>query len=158
MANELNVRTPLFDRLTQRVEAPSDARVAGGERTLDRRGLLASVRRELELLFNTRSSFPAHRLPGAPLTVIDYGIPTLTDYAARNPNHQNELAEALRIAIAAYEPRLAAVRVQVIPPPEDQIFLNVSIEGELIADSVREPVSFLLGVDLRQTTVTVDAL
>jgi len=145
MAHELNVRTPLFDRL------------AGGERTLDRRGLRESVRRELELLFNTRSSFPAHRLAGMPLTAIDYGIPALTDFAARNPNHQSELAAALRIAIETYEPRLAAVRVNVVPPAEDQISLQVAIEAELIADAVREPVSFVLGVNLREQKVEIDA-
>lgn len=144
MTDELNVRTPLFDRLV------------GGERTLDRRGLRESVRRELELLFNTRSFFPAHRLPGAPLTVIDYGIPPLTDFSPRNPTHQEDLAAALRIAVETYEPRLRAVRVRVIPPPEDQIALAVSIEAELIADAVPEPVSFVLGIDVREGKVEVN--
>src|SRR3954452_16317171 len=108
MPDDLNVRTPLFDRLT------------GEERTLDRQGLRDSVRRELELLFNTRSSFPSRRLPGAPLTVIDYGIPPLADFSARSTDDQNRLAAALRDAIAAFEPRLASVRVRAIPPEVDQ--------------------------------------
>jgi type VI secretion system lysozyme-like protein len=145
MPDDLNVRTPLFGRLT------------GGERTLDRQGLRDSVRGELELLFNTRSSFPSRRVPGAPLTVIDYGIPPLTDYAARNSDHQTELAAALRTAIEAFEPRLASVRVLVIPPEEDTIALTVTIQADLVIDSVREPVSFVVGADLQQGTWTIDA-
>jgi type VI secretion system lysozyme-like protein len=145
MPEGLNVRTPLFDRL------------AGGQRTLDRDGLRQSVRRELELLFNTRSSFPAHRLAGAPLTVIDYGIPPLTDFSARNPNDHETLATALRTAIETFEPRLASVRVQIIPPEDDSISLTVTIQAELIIDTVREPVSFVAGVDFRQGTVRIDA-
>jgi type VI secretion system protein ImpF len=141
MARELNVRTPLFDRL------------AGGARTLDLIGLRESVRRELELLFNTRSSFPSHRLPGAPLTVIDYGIPPLVNLAARNIQDQDELAGALREAITAFEPRLDSVRVRVVPPPADQMYLELSIEAELIADAVRQPVSF--GIAVRGETVEV---
>src|SRR6266849_69087 len=145
MTPELNVRTPLFDRL------------AGGARTLDRPGLMESVRRELEMLFNTRSSFPSRRLAGLPLTVIDYGIPLLTDYAARNPIDQAALEVALRTAIEAFEPRLASVRVHVPPPAEDSIALSVVIQAEIIADAVREPVSFKVDVDSQQGTVKIDA-
>jgi type VI secretion system lysozyme-like protein len=140
MPDDLNVRTPLFARLT------------GGERTLDRQGLRDSVRRELELLFNTRSSFPSRRVPGAPLTVIDYGIPPLTDYAARNTNDQSELAAALRTAIEAFEPRLASVRVFIAPPEEDTIALTVTIQADLVIDAVREPVSFVFSADVQQGT------
>ena len=142
---ELNVRTPLFDRL------------AGGERTLDREGLRESVRRELGLLFNTRSSFPSRRLGDVPLTVIDYGIPALTDFSAANADDQTRLAAALRMAIEAFEPRLASVRVIVTPPVADAIALTVSIEATLVADGVREPVSFAVDVDLRQGTLNVGA-
>jgi type VI secretion system lysozyme-like protein len=143
--DDLTVRTPLFDRLV------------GGGRTLDRRGLRESVRRELETLFNTRSTFPARRLSGAPLTVIDYGIPPLTTYSARNPNDHVELAAALRLAIETYEPRLRAVRVRAIPTEREDIALAIVIEAELLAENVREPVSFEIEVDLRQGTVNVHA-
>jgi type VI secretion system lysozyme-like protein len=144
MADESHVRTPLFDRLV------------GGERTLSIRGLRESVRRELELLFNTRSSFPSRRLPGAPLTVIDYGIPPLADFSARNTDDQNKLAAALRDAIAAFEPRLAAVRVRAVPPEVDQMYIEFAIEADhLVAENVREPVSFAITV--RNGLVQVDA-
>ncbi|HWS71409.1 MAG TPA: type VI secretion system baseplate subunit TssE [Thermoanaerobaculia bacterium] len=144
-AHEVNVRTPLFDRMAEE------------ERTLDRRGLRESVRRELEALFNTRSSFPAHRLPGAPLTVIDYGIPPLTNYSTRNPNDHDSLAAALRLAVETFEPRLRGVRVHVIPPAHDDIALAIVLEAQLVVDEVREPVMFQLNVDLRLGMVGVDA-
>lgn len=146
MATEPQVRTPLFDRL------------AGQERTLDRSALRESVRRELELLFNTRSTFPSRRLPGAPLTVIDYGIPPLTSFAVRSLKDQHDLADALRIAIEIYEPRLAAPRVEIAPPAEGETMaLLVEIRAELAAGAVREPVTFVVDVDLRQQKVGVDA-
>lgn len=144
MADESLVRTPLFDRLV------------GGERTLTVRGLRESVRRELEQLFNTRSSFPSRRLPGAPLTVIDYGIPPLADFSARNTDDQNKLAAALRDAIAAFEPRLASVRVRAIPPEVDQMYIEFAIDADhLVGENVRERVSFAITV--RNGMAQVDA-
>jgi type VI secretion system protein ImpF len=144
MADESHVRTPLFDRLV------------GGERTLTVRGLRESVRRELELLLNTRSSFPSRRLPGAPLTVIDYGIPPLADFSARNADDQNKLAAALRDAIAAFEPRLASVRVRAIPPEVDQMSIEFAIDADhLVGENVRERVSFAITV--RNGMAQVDA-
>lgn len=145
MSHEPNVRTLLFDRL------------GGGERTLDRGGVLESLRRELELLFNTRSSFPSQRLEGFPLTVIDYGLPALTYFSSRNPEHQNQLAAMMRVAIETYEPRLAGVQVRAVTPPDDELFLRLEISGQLVADTVSEPVSFVAGVDPRTETVTLDA-
>lgn len=144
MPNDLNVRAPLFDRL------------AGGRRTLDLRGLHQSLRRELELLLNTRSSFPSQRLPGAPLTVLDYGLPALTQFSSRNPQHQNELAAAMRVAIETYEPRLTAVQVRVVPREDDELFLQLEIDAHVNVDAAREPVSFVIVVDPQKETAAVD--
>lgn len=137
---------PLFDRLA--ADAP---------RTLDRRGLRESVRRELELLFNTRSASPAHRLPGAPLTVLDYGIPALSDYSVRNPADHRALEAALLAAIRAFEPRLDAVRVRVVLPENDGMTLTVAIDADLAVNALREPVSFNVAIDPRQGGGTVHA-
>lgn len=145
MTREPHVPAPLFDRL-----------VENGRRTLDPDGLRQSLRRELELLFNTRSTFPAQRLAGAPLTVIDYGIPSLADFSSRNLRDHEELAAALRIAVETFEPRLAAVRVRVIPPAEDQMFLKFALEAEPANGAVREVLSFTIDVDPQQERVTID--
>ncbi len=149
---ETNVRTPLFDRLVDRDRFEDEARPL---RTLDRAGLKLSVRRELELLFNTRSPVPSHRLTSAPRTVIDYGIPDLGTFSPSNADDRDRLADAMRRAAVAYEPRLAEIRVRVVPVENDALRLGVQIEAMLIVDSVREPVSFSAGIDFREGKVSV---
>ena len=145
MTPERLVRTPLFDRL------------AGAPRTLDAGGLRESVRRELELLFNTRSAFPSHRLAGAPLTVIDYGIPPLENFTAGNAADRAALADALRIAIETFEPRLRAVHVRTAVSEHEGFTLDVAFEAELLLGHERVPIAFAGGIDLRDGKVTLDA-
>lgn len=144
---ESNVRRPLFDRL---VDSNPFEREARPLRTLDRAGLKQSVRRELELLFNTRSS-----TPGPPFSVVDYGIPDFGTFSPRNPDDRNRLADVLRRAATVFEPRLQEVRVYVAPIDNDAMNLRAMIEGVLLIDGVREPVSFEAGVDLREGRVRV---
>src|ERR1051325_5709685 len=91
------VRMPLFDRLVDRDRFLSRELVQ--MRTLDRRGVRESVRRELEQLFNTRCPIPAHRLGSRPRTVIDYGIPDFSTFSARNFDDRKRIAEILRKAV-----------------------------------------------------------
>ena len=70
---KVEVRTLLFDRLVDR--DPKLRHEVRPMRTLDRRGLKESVRRDLELLLNTRCPLPAHRIPPRDRSVVDYGIP-----------------------------------------------------------------------------------
>ena len=91
---KIEVRMPLFDRLVDRdPRLPHELRPT---RTLDRRGLRESVRRELEQLFNTRCPFPAHRLPIRERSVIDYGVPDFSVFSPRSYDDRVHLAELLR--------------------------------------------------------------
>ena len=152
----VEVRTPLFDRLVDR-DPWLRREVGRPQRTLDRRGLRESVRLELERLFNTRCPLPAHRLADRPRSVIDYGIPELTGFSARNFEDRDRLAELFRRAIEAFEPRLEAVRVRFEPDPDDDLSLAGLIEGLLQVDSVAEPVSFHTSVETRSGQVEVHA-
>ncbi len=161
------VRMPLFDRLVDR--QPELRREVRPLRTLDRRGvrvsgrvseqesLRESVRRELQRLFNTRCPVPAHRLAGRLRTVLDYGIPDLTGFSPRSHEDRERLAEALRRAVEAYEPRLAEVRVTLEPDPRDELSLAGRIQAVLVVDSVPEPVSFLTVLQLKEGEVEVHA-
>ncbi len=165
------VRRPLFDRLVDR--QPELRREARPMRTLDRRGvrvsgpvservsepgsLRESVRRELQRLFNTRCPVPAHRLAGRPRTVLDYGIPDLTGFSPRSHEDRERLAEAMRRAVEAYEPRLAEVRVTLEPDPRDELSLAGRVQAVLVVDSVPEPVSFLTVLQLKEGEVEVHA-
>lgn len=152
---DTNVRTPLFDRLVDR--DPGLRRELRPLRTLDRRGLRESVRRELERLFNTRCPVPAHRLAGRPRTVLDYGIPDLSGFSPRSHEDRERLAAILRRAVEAYEPRLADVRVQLEADPHDELALAGRIQAVLVVGSVPEPVSFLTVLQLKEGEVEVHA-
>jgi len=131
---DASVRAPLFDRLVE------DA--TGTSRTLDRDGLLESVRREIERLFNTRSSLPAHELAARARTVIDYGVPDFSHLSTRNPEDRATLIASLTQAIEAYEPRLRAVRIAVDEGSLEDRTLKVRVAAELVVDPVGESLSF----------------
>ena len=153
---KVEVRKPLFDRLVDR-DPRLRREVGRPQRTLDRRGLRESVRLELERLFNTRCPLPAHRLADRPRSVIDYGIPELTGFSARNVEDRDRLAELFRRAIEAFEPRLEGVRVRFEPDPDDDLSLAGLIEGFLRVDAVAQPVSFHTGIETRSGKVEVHA-
>lgn len=104
-------RALLFDRL---VDLHPDA--DEGERPLrilNREQLKASVQRELERLLNTRCSLPLHRLAEAERSVINYGIPDFSSLSPHNQDDQALIASIIGQTIAAFEPRLRQVRVEV---------------------------------------------
>lgn len=142
------VRAPLFDRLIDR--DPGVQREPRPFRTLDRRGLRESVRRELERLFNTRSSLPADRLRDRERTVVEYGVPDLSVLAPGRQEDRQRLAAVLRETIEAYEPRLSDVRVTVdepSPEPARGQALTARIDAVLVVEEVHEPISFGLDLD-----------
>lgn len=142
------VRAPLFDRLIDL--DPGVRREPRPLRTLDRRGLRESVRRELERLLNTRSPLPADRLQGRDRTVVEYGVPDLAVLAPGRHQDRQRLANMLREAVEAYEPRLAQVRVTVdepSPEPARGHALCARIEGVLVVDEVPESISFGFTLD-----------
>lgn len=152
---KIEVRAPLFDRLVDRdLRLPRELRPM---RTLDRRGLRESVRRELEQLFNTRCPVPAHRLAGRERTVIDYGIPDFSTFSPRSFDDCKRLESVLREAIERYEPRLANVRVHIDPIKDgDPFALSAEVRADMIVDRVPEPVSFLTLMQLKDGGVAVE--
>lgn len=136
-------RTPLFDRLVD--WEPWKVREVPPRRTLDRKGLKESVRRELERLFNTRSPLPASRLAEmAPedRTVADYGIPDPASFAPANPEDRREIAELLRRCVVAYEPRLSHVAVEARTIADEPAALIFALGGALVIDGVPKPITF----------------
>lgn len=147
-------RAPLFERLIDR--DPGSTWEPRPFKTLDRRGLRESVRRELERLFNTRCPLPADRLRGRERTVIDYGVPDLSVLAPGDHSDRLRLAAILREAIEAYEPRLARVRVTVDGPssvPARGNALHARVEAVLVFDEVAESISF--GAHLEESGAAV---
>lgn len=148
-------RTPLFDRLVD--EQPGVHHETPPARALTRAGLVESVRRELEKLFNTRLSLPSHRLEGRSRTVVDYGIPDFRELSSANPADRERLARALTEAITAFEPRLQEVRVEVEPAAETQDGLVGRISALLSTESITEPIAFMTVFAQRRNGVEVHA-
>lgn len=153
MPDKVEVRTPLFDRLVDR--DPALRREVRPLRTLDRGELKESVRRELEQLLNTRCSLPVQRLAARERTVIDYGIPDFSCFSARSHEDRARLAEIVRAAIVAYEPRLRDVRVRLDPKTGDDSAVTGRIEARLVTGRISEPVSFATVLQVGEGSVEV---
>jgi type VI secretion system protein ImpF len=150
---KITVRKPLFDRLVDQDRTLT--RELRPLRTLGRAELKDSVRRELEHLLNTRVSLPVHRLRSRERTVVDYGIPDFSSFSARNHDDRLRLAEMIRMAIAAYEPRLTDVRVRLESVAGNDGVISGVIEASLITGRVTEPVSFATNLQIGDGAVEV---
>lgn len=133
---------PLFDRLT----APIDPRNEDSKafRSLEFSGALASVRREVQRILNTRTTVQKSR---GLLTALEYGLPDFAHLAANDMQARADLALQITRAIEAFEPRLSQVRVNLEPHPSGQRFLVGTITGKLTINVISEPVSFPLEID-----------
>src|SRR5262245_10770436 len=138
--NEHVARAPLFDRLVDL--DPSTPEESRPLRVQSRSELKAAVRQEVGRLLNTRCPIPAHHLRERERTVIDYGVPDVSQFFPRNPADHERLAAILSQAIVAFEPRLQQVWVTVEEITENERALWVHIDAGLVVESVTEPVSF----------------
>jgi type VI secretion system protein ImpF len=142
---ERTVRQSLLDRLTDdRPQATVDP-IMGFQESRDR--LLASLRRDLEWLLNTR------RVPdGGPeefeelrRSLYQYGLPDLAAVSQDSSDAHARLLRQVKEAIMAFEPRLADVRVFEGPPSAAGVQrreLRFVIHGLLRMDPSPEQVVF----------------
>jgi type VI secretion system protein ImpF len=134
----------LFDRLAdhERVHACEPVPL----RALDAEALRASVLRELGDLLDTRCPVANGELQGRPRTTLEYGVPEgPCDHPGEGARH-DEMAERIRAAVAAYEPRLRQPRVTVLLVEGRSRALRAQVEAELAAGTARVPVRFALDV------------
>jgi len=105
-------RALLFERLIDLdPSAPTELRPFS---TLSPSELRASVRRELARLLDTRRYVAARAVDTtAKLTVIDYGIPDISDLMPRSGADRQLMASVIRHAVQAFEPRLSQIQVTV---------------------------------------------
>ena len=151
------IRAPLLDRLLD--DDPDGPPERPPKRVLSRNDFAKSVVRDLEWLFNTRSTArirtDATKRPHSG-TVLDYGLEDFTHLMPASYVDRETLAKAVRTAITAFEPRLEIHRVTVNPVDGKHMLAEVTCEAYLVADEVREPVSFRVRVDASQGTVEID--
>jgi type VI secretion system lysozyme-like protein len=137
-------RPLLFERLTGIAAGGEDAMADGA--LYGKAGLMASIERELDALFNTRAPVAANVLDQRQRTTIDYGIPDLSLYAADDSDARTALAAQLAHAVTAYEPRLHDPKVRVLPHPARERQLIAAVEGTIRLDTLVEHVSFRIAL------------
>jgi type VI secretion system protein ImpF len=133
-------RASLLDRLLD--AAPRQRREVHPLRTQDSKTLRAAVARDLGWLLNTRTPLDGAEFDRRELTVIDFGIPDFGGLSPENPADRRSMARRIARALAAFEPRLASVRVTVAPRMSGERGLEAFIEAELAVETLREPVAF----------------
>ena len=135
-------RALLFDRLD-----PEEAPVSGEPYRVDEwDALLQSVSREIQDLLNTRLAPGRWEAISEPQTVIDYGLPDFSALSAGGATDRQVLAQVIAKKIAAFEPRLSEVRLELQPDPGDQTAMTGTIEARLTLEGLTQPVSFPLAI------------
>ncbi|TVR82128.1 MAG: type VI secretion system baseplate subunit TssE [Rhodospirillales bacterium] len=148
-------RALLFERLSERGQDRAGEGPPG--RVLDRTALRESVARELSDLLNTRVAVAADMIERRRRTVIDYGIPDFSVFPPRDSDAERRLADHIRRAILAFEPRLAEPQVTIERVPDRGEALVAAIAGQLAVGDVMETVFFQVPLSAGQDDAAPDA-
>ena len=132
-------RLSLFDRLLQGDSIETDRNV---ERAM--RELRDSVRRDLEILFNTRPRFLSFdpKLEELKTSLISFGLPDLQTQQMATPAQQEQFRLRLEALIRRFEPRLREVSVEVLTGTELDRTLRFRVHAVLLADATSEAVIY----------------
>lgn len=132
---------PLFERLFDFSPGTSDDRGDAGR--LRGEDVRRSVARALGRLLDTRRHVPlADAARCSELTVVDYGIPDFGLASPSDADARRLMSEAIRRAIAAFEPRLRNPAVELVRVSGRPGVLNIQITGRLDDGETVEPVVF----------------
>jgi type VI secretion system protein ImpF len=118
---ERTIRPSLLDRLIDDNPESSADPVVGYQQSRDR--ILASLRRDLEWLLNTRRGPEADPEEFEELrrSLYHYGLPDLTTISQDSTDAHARLLRQVKETILAFEPRLANVRVSEAPAPPGEV-------------------------------------
>jgi type VI secretion system protein ImpF len=134
----LSVLDRLIDQEPERNQEPPMSRAQS------LRELRAALRRDLEWLFNTRSTIEdlPQTLREVERSVYNYGVLDITSLSLHSSKDQEFMAKSIKTAINFFEPRLMAVKITIDPSPDVVGGIHFSIEGLLRMDPAPEPVFF----------------
>lgn len=138
-------RLPLFDRLLQGDSIETDRNVDSAMRELRE-----SVRRDLEILLNTRPALDAAVLDGEELStsVLSYGLPELQNKNPSTPAQQEVFRRLLESIIRRFEPRFRELTVELVSRDSTlDRTLRFRMRAVLQADSASEAVVYDTVVD-----------
>ncbi len=148
-------RPLIFERL---VQAGHDIGRDGGNATPpagllhDQQALRASIACELADLFNTRVPVAIDDLESRDRSTIDYGIPDLSAFPVGEHAAMTRLAQHLRDAIIAYEPRIRRPSVAIQRSAAQPGPLVAVVSGTIELHMMRTQVMFELPLDPPATT------
>lgn len=129
----------LFDKLFD------DQPMAAARRLLSLEQLKDSVARDLEALLNTRIIFDeslGEAFPQASRSVAAFGLADFAGLSLANVHDRRRICADIEAAIAAHEPRLREVRVELELQRKTVNALYFSINAVLVVRPTQEPVSF----------------
>ena len=122
-----------------------DQPVGAARRRLSLEQLKDSVARDLESLLNTRVVFDPAMAEFFPLTarsVAGFGLADFAGLSLANVHHRRSICSSIEAAIAAHEPRLREVLVELELQRKTINALYFSINAVLVVRPAQEPVSF----------------
>ncbi len=122
-----------------------DQPVGAARRRLSLEQLKDSVARDLESLLNTRVVFDPAMAESFPLTarsVAGFGLADFAGHSLANVHHRRSICSSIEAAIAAHEPRLREVLVELELQRKTINALYFSINAVLVVRPAQEPVSF----------------
>ena len=130
-------RTTLFDRLL-----PADAQQTQG---LSLQELRESVASDLEDLLNSRVAKLDELIDDFPLakkSILQFGIIDFVGLSTANPSDRDKICQSIEQLIAAHEPRLKQIRVEMLMDGHNMGALCLSIQAYLNIHPLYEPVIF----------------
>jgi len=108
--------------------------------------LKASLKRDLEWLFNSRANAetpPQNVMPEVYRSVFNYGLPDFSHVSMSQHSQRVLLQRQLEVAVGLFEPRLTGVQVRLLDQAHEAgRTLRFQIDGFLRMDPAPEHVSF----------------
>jgi type VI secretion system protein ImpF len=129
-------------------------------RSQDRANRLAraAVRRDLEILFNSRPRWRSWDPALTELSVsnLSYGLPDIQTMQIADNQMRQTFRQLMEDAIAKFEPRLKDVRVE-IPPSTDRLdrSFRFRIHAILVSDADGEPIVYDTVLDRTARTLSI---
>ena len=130
-------RTTLFDRLLPETDQ--------NYRGISLQELRESVASDLEDLLNSRMAKLDHLIDQFPLakqSILQFGIIDFVGLSTANPSDRDKICQSIEQSIAAHEPRLRQIKVEMLLDGQNMGALYLSIHAYLNIHPLFEPVIF----------------
>ena len=130
-------RTTLFDRLLPETDQ--------NYRGISLQELRKSVASDLEDLLNSRMAKLDHLIDQFPLakqSILQFGIIDFVGLSTANPSDRDKICQSIEQSIAAHEPRLKQIKVEMLLDGQNMGALYLSIQAYLNIHPLVEPVIF----------------